>query len=607
MTSTIIRAIAIFLLSIVISCSVGNSDNVPSFAPLLQVSNLLTFTDTVVPMVKTANLIIDNTDGTGPADITDLIGLSLPFSIISPTTLPTTVPAGGTLTIQIQFAPTSIAPYADSLQVNTTDPNKLSIPVTVTGNGIDMPREDIAVTGLYIHSRPVSLTDTTFLENTSGMDGIDGNSDNIIVFLDISPPPATKTNINIPGLSTPATRLGNTTALVASAGADNIYETYDDGVYLIDISALPPTFIPIPGLTSDMASQPVKFTPFWFTENLAAVSTYGSDSLWGTADDTIVGINVSTPIYTNSIVVGGLTTKLASQPTHITGYMAFVATGGPDNTFGDSDDEVVSVDINALTANHITVPYLDANMSKIVSQDFSHQLSLLASPGPDTAFGSSDDIFYFLTWDGISLSYSLGGPIVRYGALSIPVRLSPSDSLLPYSADGISNANDAIDKFTYGSSPISYVIGGLIFGFRSQPVPLENYRFAVATSGPNSIAGDSDDTLLKFSISSTTPLSSATVGGLLDDASQPSAISENFFAISTTGPNGIAQSDDDTVVFVDLSLPTPISKTVVGLSSDTRSRPVAISSSMVFLVVSAGSNLTFGNGDDVIVKFGPIP
>lgn len=68
-----------------------------------------------------------------PDNVSGYWGPSTPFDILGP---------GGSITVQVSFAPNAVGPFTRTYNVNSNDPDEPNVPLTITGNGI-APAPDI--------------------------------------------------------------------------------------------------------------------------------------------------------------------------------------------------------------------------------------------------------------------------------------------------------------------------------------------------------------------------------------------------------------------------------------------------------------------------------
>jgi hypothetical protein len=570
----------------------------------------LEFADTLVSFYRTREIYIENIRGTAGALVTELIGLSSPFEIISPINFPVEVPAYQKVPIQIRFSPASIGTFTDSLLILTNDPATPRFDVLITGKGVEIPKLSVCVGYLTGESRLIGFSSTRFIVNTAGPDQTVTTSDDELVMIDFSSSPPTVQRTTIGGMSTAPTRMSSTRAVVASAGADNTFTTSDDCVVIIDTSGgtLFTTSVSIPGLTSQIASKPRKVYLTPTSENLVALSTAGNDLTWGTSDDSVVLLDIDT-LSVTSVAVGGLSETLASHPVPTKSMSVVVASGGADNTFGSSDDQLVHIDFSTLTIGRANTPNLSPTLSKVVmlkGDSFS-----TVTGGPNGVFGDDDDLVYQFYWDGTGILLSPHCCTIP-GVISYPTRVTETIQVIPTEGpDSIATtADDTFASYDTAGEIKFVTVGYLTATPRTQPVAHLGIggNFFISHPGIDGVPGNSDDALQELNFIMMKIVSSLTLGSLLGDSSRCDPVTEDLIIIATIGPDLMPQSQDDAIIYIDLSVSPPrlISRPVGPLALDLRSRPIGFEPTLAF-VLTAGEDLIFNTQDDCLVKLGPIP
>lgn len=102
---------------------------------------------------STAMFTISNT-GNGELTLSaiSLSNASGVFSITSALSLPQTLPAGQSTTVEVTFSPTAIQMYTGALQISSSDAEKPSISISLSGTGVlaDTPSEQVEAVVAYI-------------------------------------------------------------------------------------------------------------------------------------------------------------------------------------------------------------------------------------------------------------------------------------------------------------------------------------------------------------------------------------------------------------------------------------------------------------------------
>jgi hypothetical protein len=258
-------------------------------------------------------------------------------------------------------------------------------------------RTDLAAPGLNRRSagRPVRLDPDRGLVVSAGPDFVDSTGDDEVLLLDGAA--GTVTHLAVPfarnssgGQPTP---LSASSALVGTRGADGLDGTADDAVALLaDLGGADAVSSIVVGPSSDNNQcRPVRLRATSF-----ALATLGADAAVGTADDSLTVVTgVGGRPLVQTVVVGALAAGTSSTVVALSERSLAVTGGGPDQTVGTGDDEVVVLSgIGAALALH-TVPLggaVDApDEFRFVPVVLGGRRAVVLSSGPDDALGAGGD------------------------------------------------------------------------------------------------------------------------------------------------------------------------------------------------------------------------
>lgn len=254
---------------------------------------------------------------------------------------------------------------------------------------------------------PTALSPTSFLVAANGLDGSAGTADDQVYLFTGVGTTHTRTDISVPRQFTQAprrpVRVSPVRALMPAAGPDGLESTADDELVLLDNlgSTNDVTFIPVPHVMDFGAGMAVPLS-----ETTALVVTEGPDSNQESSDDQLAVITgLGTTNTVTLVTVGGLDEDRQSRPVRMSGDRVVLATGGPNSTFDNLDDEAVVIS-GVGTANTITripLPGL-SRQSTSDPQPVSTSSFVLSHGGPDGRVDAGLD-------DQITLVQGIGGLI----------------------------------------------------------------------------------------------------------------------------------------------------------------------------------------------------
>ncbi|MBI2901834.1 MAG: hypothetical protein HYY17_16740 [Planctomycetes bacterium] len=325
------------------ACSLKNADDAPSRYSLVFSESPIVFPDTFPTRSKTKVVSLAN-DGQIAIQVSLLAAPAPPFTAAFSQALPLTLQPGVSIEITLTFAPASTSLFTGQIVLATSAPTMPTLALTLTGWGRPGVASAHVVGGLSDASAPYRMADGRLVFAASGPDLTLGTDDDQLV----------------------------------------LYHPGKDEV----------TALSVPAIAQGPTSQKAATGPYVF------VPTGGPNMTVGDADDTLVMIQFEgevTTIY--SATVGALATTSIGRPMEYVGWFAAIATGGPNSTFNDFDDEVVLVKfLPTLSVVHVTVGYLDPASPVCWPASASDGVLAFASPGPSLAFGDGDDRVWFLTF-----------------------------------------------------------------------------------------------------------------------------------------------------------------------------------------------------------------
>ncbi len=84
-----------------------------------------------------ASVITISNDGNAPLSITSLAGLSSPFNLTADNCSSTAIASGSSCTATVEFSPTAVGVYADTLLISSNDSDEATVNFNVSGEGSD--------------------------------------------------------------------------------------------------------------------------------------------------------------------------------------------------------------------------------------------------------------------------------------------------------------------------------------------------------------------------------------------------------------------------------------------------------------------------------------
>ena len=403
------------------------------------------------------------------------------------------------------------------------------------------------------------------------------------------------------------TPLSSELFLVGVEGPDGPSTTADDQLLVVQVLTTPV-----------VTALSTPFGPDWGGGVAVASATRGlmlhagPDALWNTADDGAYLLDrLGSDNVVTSIPVGFLDHGDVHMPAWLDPDTFVVSTRGPDGERATADDEVVLV-TDVGDTNHVTrlsAPYLPPwSCGKPVA--LSSTSFLVVNEGPDRSWSTPDDgVYLFTDVGGANTRTNLSAPnLFEYGA-SLPVRVTATRAVVCTTGpDGHeTTADDRLYVFDDlgGSNTVKVVDvpsiqrwgGGL-------PLAFSHNTVLIATAGPDETQLTGDDTLATvLDLDQSAPfVEQTTIGGLSESAScRPVLLGDDVIAMATAGADGDYETADDAVVLVHGKGPvTEVVRIPIPCLGDQMTSRVVALGHDEFLVSHGGPDAQFGTADDCV-------
>jgi hypothetical protein len=400
--------------------------------------------------------------------------------------------------------------------------------------------------------------------------------------------------------------LSPTAVLVSTKGQDGEPATADDLTLLVlDLDgATGITPLPTPFVSADSA----RITRLSMTR--AAMSTAGEDGVLGTADDAVLVLDrLGSGNLTIPIVVGGLGDNQQFTPVRLATDRIAVATYGPDLEGNTADDGLLIIDDVAGTPviRAVAAPF-QRSSGRSMPIALTTSVVVIAGNGPDGKHSTADDVVHVVEGIGGTIVTSeIPAPGLNRRAAGRPVRVSRNHALvLSAGPDGKDSTEDDVALLldvpakTATAIPLPWAKDGS----GGRPVFITSSIAVTTTNGEDGIEGTADDAVAVLSgLGTTNDVESVVVGATGDDNNcRPSRLGPTSCALVTFGSDLEPGTGDDQVVILrDLdTVPTAEFVSVGALASGTTSTIVPVSSTAL-VVAGGGADLTMGTTDDALV------
>lgn len=400
--------------------------------------------------------------------------------------------------------------------------------------------------------------------------------------------------------------------LVGTDGPDQSGATADDQILLIQNLAGPAQITPLatPYLTDDTGHVAR------LSATRAVIHTYGPDGSSSTADDTLLLLDrLGTDNTVTPITIGyladwdwGSAVPLSESAVVLAGY-------GPDATYPSADDVIILVsDLGGTnTVTNLPAPFLNDIPRPAV---LSPTAFLTNSAGPDANYPTADDLIYsFTDVGGTNVRADLPTPFVGMYASGVPVALTGTSAIVPHLGPDAAEftADDGVYVMTDlgGANTVTPVAVPNLHEYRgSRPLRLAADRVALSGVGPDATDGTADDTVVLITdVGSLNAPSPIPVPFLLQGVSaRPWPITPSRVAMVSMGPDGNKTSGDEQVhVLDDLGgLNTLTTIPISGLGDDRAHDVVAVNETS-FLISSGGPDGNLDGNDDLINLVSGLP
>jgi len=367
-----------------------------------------------------------------------------------------------------------------------------------------------------------------------------------------------------------------------------------------------PAALGLPFQTAGNASRPQRLAA-----GFAVACSAGLDAGWGTADDEVVIITgppnpmAVTPVRRANGSPVGYLSAANSIPAVLDPNNVCVYSIGPDKLVASPDDRIVLVS-SARTAAPVVTDHLAPGLNSAPVKAISATRVAATIAGPDGLRNTADDLLFILTFSGTSSTAQMSpvpiGPIDTTpgpGNFSIP--LSPDGNTIFVLTGGgngtLGDSDDSLIRFTI-STGVQQAINTPFF--LQRPVALSATLAAAPGAGPNGVFGDLDDELSVVSHNGTslvrTPLPLQGMGLSTAAVRTMARLGATGLAVPTKGPDGIANSSDDVVMVTT----NPGGGTLLQLPIQGRPLLVPLGSGGL-LFFSPGPNLLVPDGDETIL------
>jgi hypothetical protein len=484
-------------------------------------------------------------------------------------------------------------PY--DVDITISDPTRVSCPTTVTfPTGVTTRNVTIA-----------SIADADNTDQTVTLTAEAGDDTSLLNVV------LRETDVALGAAHGPVS-YGPNTALLAGAGADDLWSTADDVLRVAaNIGIDDPVFtdVVIGAVTPGPHALPV---PTGVSDG-AVVLTNGPDLTLGTADDTLVEVGSlsGTPVVADSIVVGRMESSERCRPVMV-GTSVVIAHRGADLvTSGDDALAIVTgLGTGTLAASSFGVPTGIAFdiPSRIVSLDAT-SLAIFTT-GPDFLLATSNEqLFYVTGIGGAPVASPSTTGFLRADPSSQPVRIGADDvAFMVTGADFVMGAggDDAIVSFV-DMATVFASMGAAVGSTSADPAgalaPTGTDSVLISRVGADLIHGTADDDIVLASaltagapvltpLAGTSPFSGA--AGLITVLSTSAAVRASKGADLTAGT-----ADDGLIVLTSLTAVAASATFATGALAD--AAPLAsTATSAAFL--GEGTDLSPNTPDDLTLE-----
>lgn len=600
-------------------CDLKNKESVDEEIPALKTSiSKIAYKSTLPGFERLVKLKVSN-KSFKDKKIVKLFNPDIPFTIVTPTSFPVTVPSFGEVEITVSFKPSNNVNFTNSFVIKTDDPLAELLPVTTEGSGSWGTR--LVFSNLLLDGTigaPVRINDKKVAVVSAGADGVTGTADDsLLVFEEEKQTPTVVQGIT--HIISKVVARGDNAVFVVAIAPPNI----NTRIATIDSNTLNVALIDVPQIL------PALSTPRFFG-SILLIPTAGVDNTFGTADDQISFVNTDNQLA-SSVTTPFLTTSTISLPVPFGGGYWILT---PIN--GLILYNIQALDIRSALPSDSTITSkpepvsIDPALSHVFTWRYNQ--IVVAERGPDNTMGTSDDRILRFNHDFQSdpaqfiLSATVSRLVSRAYQISIrklgkslwagsfsrgPVNISPGD-------DSTGQEKFQLIKIAGdGTTPIE-VIEFSAAGFANESISTpeaadnsdKSVSIVFSAAGADNKINTADDIVkalrivpqstddFLFSTSNTTDFAIANLASTL---SIPTKLREDVFVVTTLGNDGLNGTGDESIYYFD-----PIKgfigrdPTTINLRQSPACRPIKLTNNK-YVLVSPGPDGVFGTGDEQVI------